>query len=86
MNLNQTRTSNSITVSGINSPASIAVSGAGSSEYRVNNDAWTSATGTVNNGDTVRVRHTSASTNSTLTTTTLNIGGVSGSFATTTKP
>jgi hypothetical protein len=86
VNLNQTRTSNAITVSGINSPASISVSAAASSEYRINNGSYVSTPGTVSNGDTVRVRHTSASTNSTTTTTTLTIGGVSGSFSTTTRP
>ena len=86
VNLNQTRTSEAITVSGINSTASISVSGAASSEYRVNNGSWTSAAGTVIHGDTVRVRHTSASTNSTVTSTTLTIGGVSGTFTSTTRP
>lgn len=83
---NLTRMSNAITVSGINSPASISVSGASSSEYKINNGSWTSSAGTVNNGDTVRVRHTSASTPSTSTSTTLTIGGVTGTFTTTTKP
>jgi hypothetical protein len=86
VNLNQTRTSNAITVTGINSPATISISGAATREYRINNGAWVASAGTVINGDTVRVRHTSAATNSTTTSTTLTIDGVSGTFSTTTKP
>jgi len=85
-NLSQTRTSDAITVAGINSPATISVSGASSSEYKINNGSWSTASSTVSNGDTVRVRHTSASTNLTSTATILTIGGVSGTFTTTTKP
>ncbi|MRR54946.1 MAG: cytochrome c [Deltaproteobacteria bacterium] len=74
-------TSNTITVAGISSPAPISVSGG---SYSVNGGAFTSVAGTVTNGQTVAVQHTSSALNSTVTTTTLTIGGVSGSFTSTT--
>jgi hypothetical protein len=74
--------SNPITVSGINSPAEISIAGG---EYEMNGSGtWTPSTGTVNEGDTVRVRQTSSANNSTSTSTTLSIGGVSGEFSVTT--
>ena len=79
--LSSTITSNAITVSGINAPASISVSGG---TYSINGGAYTSASGTVTNGQTVTVRHTSSSANSTATNTTLTIGGVSDTFTSTT--
>ncbi|CCN45972.1 putative Large exoprotein involved in heme utilization or adhesion [Vibrio nigripulchritudo MADA3029] len=74
--------SNTITVSGINSAAPISIV---NGEYRVNSGAFTSTAGTVNNGDTVQVRHTTASTYGTLTTSTLDIGGVTDTFLSTTR-
>jgi hypothetical protein len=74
-------TSNAITVSGINASTSISVAGG---EYSVNGGAYASTTGTVMNGDTVRVRHTSSASFSTATNTTLTIGGVSDTFTSTT--
>lgn len=73
-----------ITVTGINTAASIGVSGAAGSEYQINGGSWVSAGGTVNNNDTVKVRHTSSASNSTAVNTTLTIGGVSDIFSTTT--
>ena len=73
--------SNAITVSGINAAAAIGVSGG---DYSVNGGTFTSTAGTVTNGQTVQVRHTSAATNSTTTNTVLTIGGVSDTFTTTT--
>ncbi len=78
-----TITSNAITVSGINSAAAISVS---NGEYRINNGNFTSTTGTVANGDTVQVRHTSSGSFSTTTDTVLTIGGVSDTFTSTTLP
>ena len=74
-------TSNTITVSGINSPATITITGG---EYSINSGAFTSASGTVNNGNTVQVRQTSSGSYSTATNTTLTIGGVSDTFSVTT--
>ncbi len=75
-------TSNAITVSGINSTTAISVSSGG--EYRINNGSFTNTTGTVTNGDTVQVRHTSSGSFSTTTDTVLTIGGVSNTFTSTT--
>lgn len=80
--LNTTITSNTITVSGINAAASISITGG---TYSINGGAYTSTAGTVTNGQTVSVRHTSSASNSTATNTTLTIGGtVSDTFTSTT--
>lgn len=74
-------TSNTITVSGINAAAAISISGG---TYSINNGSFTSSAGTVNNGDAVKVQVQSSSTNSTITTATLDIGGIAGAFSATT--
>ncbi|GAB1386324.1 hypothetical protein MASR1M59_14720 [Melaminivora sp.] len=74
--------SNAITVSGINSAAAISVSGG---EYQIGSGTWSSSAGTVNAGDSVRLRHTSSSSYSSSVSTTLTIGGVPGSFTSTTQ-
>ncbi len=74
-------TSNTIIVSGINAAANISVTGG---TYSINGGAFTAIAGTVNNGDTVAVRHTSAATKRTDTDTTLTIGGISDTFTSTT--
>ena len=74
-------TSNAITVTGINTPAAITVSGG---EYSIDGGAFTAAAATVAGGSTVRVRHTSSASFSTATNTTLAIGGVSDTFTSTT--
>ncbi|MBU0653772.1 MAG: pre-peptidase C-terminal domain-containing protein [Gammaproteobacteria bacterium] len=73
--------SDTVTVSGINSPSPVSVSGG---EYRINGGAYTSAAGTVSNGDSLQVRHLSSSLSKTVTNSTLTIGGVSGTFNSTT--
>ena len=80
--LNTVITSDMTTVSGINAAAAISVTGG---SYSVNGAAFTNAVGTVNNNDTVRVRHTSSSDHSTQVDTTLTIGGVSDTFSSTTR-
>jgi hypothetical protein len=79
--------SNSITVSGIDAAADIAITACSGSacEYAVNGGTWTSAAGTVSSGDTVQVRQTSSANYSTATALTLDIGGVSGAFSITTE-
>jgi len=79
--LNTAITSNAMTVSGINAPAAISISGG---QYAINGGAFTSAAGTVNNGNTVVVRVQSSTSHSTPTTATLTIGGVSAAFTVTT--
>ncbi len=73
--------SNSITVSGINIAAQISIVGG---DYSVDGGAYTSAVGTVTNGQTVTVRQTSSSNFGTTTDAVLTIGGISGIFSVTT--
>jgi uncharacterized delta-60 repeat protein len=70
-----------ITVSGINAATPISIA---NGEYSINSAAFTSAPGTVENGDQVRTRHTTSSSFSTTTTMTLNIGGITDSLSSTT--
>lgn len=80
--LSTTITSAAITVSGIDTPTGITVSGG---TYDINGSgSFTSSPGTVNNGDTVRARHTSSGSNSTAANTVVTIGGVSDTFTSTT--
>ena len=81
--LTDLRTSNSITVGGVNPSAIISVSGG---EYAINGGAYTSANGTVSNGDSVTVRQTSSASYLTQTTATLTVGGASANFEVTTQP
>ena len=76
--------SNTITVSGINAATPISISGSGSPAYSVNGGSFTTASGTVLDGNTVQVRVTSSASNSTSVTATLNIGGVTDTFTVTT--
>lgn len=77
-----TMTSAAITVAGIDTAAAITVTGG---TYDINaSGTFVSTAGTVNNGDTVRARHTSSSSNSTATNTVVTIGGVSDTFTSTT--
>lgn len=80
--INSIITSNTIIVSGINTETYITISGNGS--YSINGGSYTSAAGTVNNGDTVRVRVTSSSFANMIATTLLNISGVNEVFVVTT--
>ena len=73
--------SNAITVSGINAAAPISIV---SGTYSINGAAYTSASGTVTVGNTVKVRKVSAATYSTTKSATLTIGGVSDTFSVTT--
>ncbi len=79
--LNTVMTSNAITVTGINSPAPVSITGG---QYSINGGVYTSATGTINNGDRVSVQLTSSGSYATTTNATLTIGGVSGAFSVTT--
>jgi hypothetical protein len=79
--LNAVGTSNTITVAGINAASAVSIAGG---SYSINGGAYTAAAGSVNNGDTVTVRQTASGSNSTTTTATLTIGGVSGAFNATT--
>lgn len=74
-------TSAPITVTGINAASAISVSGG---KYSRNGGTFTTARGTVYNGDSIRVQHTSSASHNTTTHTVLTIGGVSDTFSSTT--
>jgi hypothetical protein len=71
--------SDAITVSGLNTTVGIAVTGG---EYQIDGGNWTSVVGTISDGHTVKVRHTSSAYYFTDTNTTLTIGGMSDTFTT----
>lgn len=77
-------TSAAITIVGIDAPASITVSG-GQYSIGCNLGIFTADAGTITNGQSVCLRHISAAAGSTQTSTTLNIGGVSAVFRSTTR-
>ncbi len=80
--LNAPITSNTITITGINSPSPITVTGG---SYSLGCTAtFTGAAGTVNNGQTVCVRHTSSGASGMTVATTLTVGGVASAFTSTT--
>ncbi len=79
--LNTAVESNVVTITGINTTTALRVTGG---EYSLNGGAYTSAAARLNAGATVRVRHTSATTPGTDTTTTLTVGDFSSSFVSTT--
>jgi hypothetical protein len=81
--LSTTETSNTITIAGLGSGVSVAVTVTGGT-YSKNGGSYVSSAGTAQNGDTFAVRHTSSSGNSTATDTTLTVGGVSDTFTSTT--
>jgi ribosomal 50S subunit-recycling heat shock protein len=74
--------SESITLSGINTPVSVSIS---SGEYRINGGAYTKAKGTVNVGDTLQVRHLSSKSAKKTVTTTLTVGTTKAPFKSTTQ-
>ncbi|MDO9453790.1 MAG: choice-of-anchor U domain-containing protein [Stagnimonas sp.] len=74
--------SESVTIRGIDSAAAVTVQGG---DYRINGGSYGSAAGTLANGDTVQLRHTASLMFSTTTVTTLSIGGVTGSFTSSTR-
>ena len=74
-------TSAAITVAGIDAAAAISITGG---TYQIGSGTFTNSAGTVTNGQTVKVKHTSSSSNNTATDTVLTIGGVSDTFTSTT--
>lgn len=69
------------TISGISVAAAVTVT---NGEWSKNGGAWTTADGSVVNGDTVNVRQTAALTENTSVVTVLTVGGVSGYYSVTT--
>lgn len=76
--------SNVVTVAGINAEAVISISGGGAS-YSKNGGAYTATSGTVRNGDTVRLRMRSANPPNSTTSTAVDIGGVVDVWLVTTR-
>ena len=75
-------TSNAVTITGIEASAQISVAGG---EYSIGcSGTFTASNGTISDGQTVCVRHTSSAASSTAQVTTLTVGGVSGTFTSTT--
>jgi YVTN family beta-propeller protein len=79
--LNTPVESNGVRIWGIDAPAAISINGG---EYSVAGGAYTASPGTINYGQTVRVRQTSSGNFSTTTDAILAIGGVSAAFSVTT--
>jgi hypothetical protein len=79
--LNMQITSEPVIIGGINAGASISVSGG---QYSRNGGTFTSAKGTAYNGDSIRVRHTSAAGYNQTVHTVLTVGGVKDTFSSTT--
>ncbi len=72
-------TSNTVTISGINVSAGVSVSGQGSPQVSINGGAWVTS-GTITNGQSLRVRLTSASSGSTTHAATVTVGGLSDNW------
>ena len=75
-------TSNEIVISGINSSAPVSITGG---EYSIDGGAFTAAAGSVANNQRIRVRLTTSGEFSTSVSAVLTVGGVSASFAATTR-
>ncbi|UJS26638.1 hypothetical protein [Thiothrix winogradskyi] len=73
--------SNTLTVSGLAGVTPLTITGG---EYRKNGAAYTKAKGTVQNGDTLQVRHTTSSKSATAVTTTVKLGKTALIFKSTT--
>lgn len=80
--LSSLSTSSAITVSGIDAATTISVA---NGEYAIDGGSYTSAAGTVSNGQTVQLQVTNSANYETTTTATLTIGGVSAEYSSTTK-
>jgi hypothetical protein len=75
------RTSDSVTPEGYDTPTAITVA---DGTYSINGGAFTASAGTLNPGDSIRLRHTASASLNTATTTTVTVGGVSADFTSTT--
>ena len=87
INTLQTSSSVALSITGGTAPISVATtsnSTNGLSEYSINGAAFTSAAGTVKNGDQVRVRHKSFTVSGHSVTTELTVGGQKALFTSTT--
>jgi len=71
----------SITVSGINEPAMVTITGG---EYSIGDGAFTASPGTVSSGQTIKLKVTASSATNTPVEAILSVGGVSATFRATT--
>ncbi len=76
-------TSNPVVIAGLSSASTVSITGG---EYSIDGGAYTSAPGTISNGQTIRVRATTPQSYSATITVVLTVGGVSASFVVTTAP
>ena len=84
--LSTVTTSNTVTITGINKPSSISVSGTGTNQQcSIAGGAWGTCSGTISNNQTIAVRHTSSGSYNTATTTVLTVGGTSSTYTATTR-
>ena len=82
VNLSSTITSNSVGISGIDDGTNVSVS---NGQVQVGTSSFTSLfPPAINNGETLRVRHTSSSSNSTSVTTEVTVGTMTRTFTSTT--
>jgi len=82
--LNTVVTTGSATITAIDAPADISVSGDGSPEYQIGTGGWTSSGGTISSGQSVTMRFTTSGSYNASRTATLTVGGVSDSVTATT--
>ena len=75
--------SESVAISGINIAVPLSVDGG---EYSLDGGDFTSSAGSISNNQSLRLRHTSADAPATTSKTTVNVGGYSTSFRSTTIP
>jgi uncharacterized protein with beta-barrel porin domain/predicted thioesterase len=73
-----------VTITGINAPTNVSVSGASGSEININGRGWVTS-GTINNNEQLDVRHTTSSAFNTATSSTVDVGGVTATFFCTTE-
>jgi FG-GAP-like repeat len=82
--LSQVRDSAAATISGINAATSVSITGG---SYSVGcTGTFITGASTITNGQTLCLRHTTAALAGVTTTTTVTVGGVQGTFSTTTGP
>ena len=81
--VNTVRTSSRATITGVDGPSPISIAN-GSYSIGCNGATFTSAAGTIANNQQVCLRHTSSATPGATVTSTLTVGGVTGTFSSTT--
>jgi hypothetical protein len=76
-------TSPAVTISGIDAPATVSITGG---EYSINGGAFTAASGKVSSGQTIAVKVTASSVTNTPVDAVLSVGGIRATFRVTTAP